>query len=312
MSLDDLRDEHGEGDIGLKKLGHVLLGYVAAMGGHVRLPGYLSKEERPDGTDTCRACARRVPGGTFTLRRREDGAAVTLPFLAVHALASHGGVRWEGVDKGGEAPVGELVDLLGYEVYTRGKILSRYLSHTVATPAHLTIAARPERGAEICADCGEPVNLGGFVLENIHTGATMELRFMAVHAMAWHKDRAFRGSLHKGEVDLAALRAIMDHSEVYAALGRTLQSWLRGAGGRLPVPARLTIEEHASPERETCPECKAETSTGVFALRDAITGSEVWLPYFAVHALAVHGDAYFKGSMHQGWVDMARLSRIVG
>jgi hypothetical protein len=312
MELEDDLAEQSEGNIGLKKLGHLLIGYLARMGGHATAPARLAITERSADPVACAACGRAVNGGEFTLARREDGLDAALPFLAVHALASHGVARYEGGALRGEAPVGELVEILNYEVYARGKMLSRYLSHTVAPPAHLLLEQRPERGYETCAECGEQVNMGSFVIENAHTHARMELRFIALHAMAWHKDRRYKGSLHEGGIDLLALRTIMDHSEAYAAIGRALEGYLRAMGGKLPVSAAMTIEEHPVRSREGCGACRAEVNAGTWKARSNANGAEIALPYFAVHSLAAHGDAYFKGSLHQGWIDMALLARVMG
>jgi hypothetical protein len=314
MDADDDLTERGEGSIGLKKLGHVLLGYLEAMGGHATLPGHLALEARPAPAAPCAVCGRSVPGGDLTLRRREDGFEVTMPFLAVHALASHGVASFtvKGASSHGEAPVGELVEILNYEVYARGKMLSRYLSHTTAPPSHLVLDQRPERGFETCADCGETVNMGAFVVENAHTQQALELRYLAAHAMACHKDRRYRGSLHQGEVNLHELRAIMDHSEAYRALGRALEGYLVGMGGQMTEPPSIELEEHPVRSFQTCQACNAEVNAGTFVARRRSATAEAILPYLAVHSLAAHGDAYFKGAVHQGWIDMALLGRIMG
>jgi hypothetical protein len=312
MDVDENLAERGEGNIGLKKLGHVLAGYLGAMGGHATPPGYLTIEARPSAPVACAACTRRVPGGDLVLRRPEDGFEVTLPFLAVHALASHGVASFTGDGARGEAPVGELVEILNYEVYARGKMLSRYLSHTTAPPSHFLLEQRPERGFETCTDCGETVNMGSFSLENAHTHQALELRYLAVHAMAAHKDRSFRGSLHQGEINLQDLRAIMDHSEAYVALGRVLEGYLIGLGGRLAEPASIELDEHPVRSFEACQACDAEINAGTFLARRKSPPVELLLPYLAVHSLAAHGDAYFKGALHQGWIDMALLARILG
>jgi hypothetical protein len=154
--------------------------------------------------------------------------------------------------------------------------------------------------------------MGSFVLENAHTRKALALHYLAVHAMASHKDRSYRGSLHQGDINLPELRAIMDHSEAYVALGRVLEGYLIGLGGKLPEPPSIELEEHPSRTFEACQTCDAQVNAGTFLARRKSPLVEVLLPYLAAHSLAAHGDAYFKGSVHQGWIDMALLARIMG
>ncbi len=326
------------GEIELKKLGHLLLAYLPAIGGRVKAPRYLHVDERAStGVETCRVCGATIDLGDFTIRNLDDAVEVTLPYLAVHALVTHGDRRFHGeIHREGEID-GDLVkDILNYEEYRIGRLLTALLAHTSLVPEHLVIAEHMMRGTLGCGECGDSVNRGYVTITNIHLERSMEIPYLALHALVEHKDAHFTSFHEEGEaapsewmgglVDMERLRAILGHSRAHQHLGIRIAGYLRAAGGTVEAPPHLAIVEHpgaivehpgaivehpgAASGRERCATCGAVIDGGHFEIRNVHTGHEMLLSYLAVHALVAHGDAYHRGARTRGWVDVPLLQRL--
>ncbi|MBI2266626.1 MAG: hypothetical protein HYU64_15925 [Armatimonadetes bacterium] len=99
------------------------------------------------------------------------------------------------------------------------------------------------------------------------------------------------------------------------ALGETLQGYLAYMRGEAGAPEHLSIEESGQRGVETCtcPDCTNRTvNMGFFSIKNTRSGLDMELPYMAVHALANHGQAIYKGTLHEGEVDVERLKQILG
>ena len=322
--MQERRDDRGRhaGEIELKKLGHLLLAYLPAIGGKVRAPRYIHVDERPStGIEACEVCGATVDLGDFTARNLDDGVEVTLPFIAVHALAIHGDRRYHGSLHGaGEIDADRVKEILNYEAYRIGRLLTALLAHTSLVPEHLAIAEHMMRGALACGECGDSVNRGYFTVTNVHLERSMEIPYLALHALVEHKDAHFTSFHEEGEAaarewmgglcDMERLRAILGHSPAHQALGARILGSLRALGGEGQAPAHLAIVERPAGVSERCHACGAAIDAGSFELRNVHTGHEMVLSYLAIHALAAHGDAYHRGARARGWVDVPILQRL--
>jgi hypothetical protein len=79
-------------------LGARIAGFVSArgFGGAEPCPQHLVVREHPAGEEVCAACGEVLDGGTFELRNIHTGHEMHLPYLALHALMSHGEAFYEG------------------------------------------------------------------------------------------------------------------------------------------------------------------------------------------------------------------------
>lgn len=94
-------------------------------------------------------------------------------------------------------------------------------------------------------------------------------------------------------------------------LGATLERYLSYAGGNVQVPAHLKIEEHGMRGIEGCTDCGKMANMGHFSITNTNNQTSMSLPYIAVHALSKHGNASYKGTLHQGEVDVDLLKTIL-
>ncbi len=313
------RDRHA-GEIELKKLGHLLLGYLPAMGGRIRPPRYLELEEHPmRGVETCTLCGVAVCMGEVSVRNLDHDLQLHVPFIGVHALVTHGDRAFRGALQGqgqgvGEIDVSRLKDVLNYEEYRLGRLITGLLAHTSLLPEHLTIDEKMTPGVLPCGECGDSVNMGLFRIANTHNDEALEVPYLALHALVEHKDVAYairEGGPAESSLDIEGLRRILGQSRAHADFGTRIAGYLRVLGGEGPLPRHLNIIEHADASQERCQSCGDEVSGGHFELRNKHTGHEMQLPYVAIHSLASHGDAYFRGSVHRGWVDVPIIHRLV-
>jgi len=315
--------DHGRyaGEIELKKLGHLLLGYLPSMGGRIRPPRYLEVEERlMRGAETCTLCGVTVSMGEVSVHNVEHELRIDLPLIAVHALVTHGDRGFHGTLHGdGELDVGRLKDVLNYEEHRLGRLLTGLLAHTSLLPEHLTIDEKMMRGVVPCGECGDHVNMGSFRITNTHNDEAMELPYLALHALVEHKDTCYmmpaegggEGSSSDVHLDIETLRRILGQSRAHADFGARLAGYLPVLGGDVPRPRHLDVVEHAQRGLETCGACGESVNMGHFELRNIHTGHEMQLPFVAIHSLATHGDAFFRGSLHRGWVDVPLIHRLV-
>lgn len=325
--------DHGRhaGEIELKKLGHLLLAYLPTMGGRVRPPRYLAVDERPlRGVDTCTLCGVTVSMGDFSVRNHSE-RRVDLPFLAVHALVTHGERTFHGALVGdGRIDVDRLKDALNYEEYRLGRLITGLLAHTSLLPGHLTIDEHMLRSVVPCGECGDPVNRGHFVITNNHNEARLEVPYLALHALVEHKDLDYGsrppgerdpgesdpgevGEAIEGRLDVERLRAVLGQSRAHVRFGQRIAATLRALHAdeaEAPAP-HLDLRERPAGAGERCLICDAVIDAGDFELRNVHTGHEMLLAYLAIHSLAAHGDAYFRGELRRGWVDVPLLARLV-
>ncbi len=314
------RDRHA-GEIELKKLGHLLLGYLPALGGRIRPPRYLEVEEHPmRGVETCTLCGVAVCMGEVSVHNLDHDLQLRVPFIGVHALVTHGDRIFRGAlqgQGGGEIDVSCLKDVLNYEEYRLGRLLTGLLAHTSLLPEHLTIDENMTPAVLPCGECGDSVNMGSFRVANTHNDEAMEVPYLALHALVEHKDVAYAGREGEpgeavdGSLDIEGLRRILGQSRAHADFGIRIAGYLRVLGGEGPLPRHLDIVEHAAASTECCQSCGDEINAGFFELRNKHTGHEMQLPYVAIHSLASHGDAYFRGSIHRAWVDVPIIHRLV-
>ncbi|MCB9701533.1 MAG: hypothetical protein H6711_06565 [Myxococcales bacterium] len=316
---------HHAGEIELKKLGHLLLSYLPGLGGRIKPPRYLEVEERPmRGVETCTLCGATVNMGELSVRNLDNELQIELPYIAVHALVTHGDRGFHGTLRGdGQIDVDLLKDVLNYEEYRIGRLMTALLAHTSLLPEHLTIEEHMMRGVVPCGECGDHVNMGYFVVTNTHNERSMQVPYLALHGLVEHKDANYAShelgdsvdagadEVIDGRLDMELLRSILGQSRAHAEFGQRLASYLEGLGGSEPTPRHLDVVEHVQRGLETCAVCGESINMGTFELRNRHTGHEMVLPYVAVHSLAAHGDAYFRGSLHRGWVDVPLLNRLV-
>jgi len=315
--------DHGRhaGEIELKKLGHLLLGYLPAMGGRIGRPRYLEVEERlMRGVESCTLCGLAVNMGEVSVLNLENELRIELPMIAVHALVTHGERGFHGTLHGeGGLDVGRLKRVLNYEEYRLGRLLTGLLAHTSLLPEHLTIDEQMMRGVVPCGECGDHVNMGFFRITNTHNDEAMELPYLALHALVEHRDTRYMmsaegdgaGARSEAHLDIEALRRILGQSRAHADLGARIAGYLPVLGGDVPRPRYLDIVEHAQRSLETCGTCGESVNMGHFELRNIHTGHEMQLPFVAIHSLATHGDAFFRGSSHRGWADVPLIHRLV-
>ncbi|MBK8266326.1 MAG: hypothetical protein IPK80_33990 [Nannocystis sp.] len=306
------------GEIELKKLGHLLHAYVPAIGGRIPAPRYLEVEAGPTlGSESCGRCGATGELGEVSVRNLDKGRAVQLPFIAVHALASHGERFYEGSTSGiGAIDVDALKDVLNYEEYRIGRLLTALLAHTALVPDHLAIAEEMAVGVVSCGECGDPVRLGSFTVRNCYSGASTSIPYLGLHALVEHKDARFSalavdGGVSEGGVAMRLVREILGRSPAYQALGARIAGFVsaRGFGGAEPCPQHLVVREHPAGE-EVCAACGEVLDGGTFELRNIHTGHEMHLPYLALHALMSHGEAFYEGGRGRGWVDVPVLQRL--
>ncbi|MBI3927913.1 MAG: hypothetical protein HY319_20395 [Armatimonadetes bacterium] len=78
------------------------------------------------------------------------------------------------------------------DVKQLGRELQSYLSvmtypeDPTTPPTYLLIQESALRGLVRCTECGESVNMGGFVVKSRNTGETLEMDYLGVHAMVEH------------------------------------------------------------------------------------------------------------------------------
>jgi hypothetical protein len=325
MMKEGAGQQHGRhaGEIELKKLGHLLLGYLPVMGGRIRAPRYLDVEERPmRGVETCTLCGVTVNMGEVCVRNLDRELATELPFIAVHALVTHGDRVFHGALHGeGQIDVDRLKDVLNYEEYRIGRLITALLAHTSLLPEHLSIKEEMMRGVVPCAECGDQVNMGFFEIANTHNGESMRIPYLALHALVEHKDTGYavQSDEHPDAIDVAdeehldmeRLRRILGQSRAHAEFGKRIAGYLAGLGGEEERPRHVDVVEHPQRGLEQCATCGEGVNMGYFELRNKHTGYEMQLPFISIHSLADHGDAYYRGSLHHGWVDVPLLNRLV-
>ncbi|MEZ4452729.1 MAG: hypothetical protein R3B09_24930 [Nannocystaceae bacterium] len=114
-------------------------------------------------------------------------------------------------------------------------------------------------------------------------------------------------------LDIERLRAVLGQSRAHATFGARLAATLRGLqGDAAEAPAHhLDVIERPLGRTEACTVCGEAIDAGAFELRNVHTGHEMQLPYVAMHSLAAHGDAYYRGEHQRGWVDVPLLGRLV-
>jgi hypothetical protein len=99
---------------------------------------------------------------------------------------------------------------------TDGADLARQMSEVIRAlpvgplPDQLYLIEYPQYGIEICAICGEDVNMGYVEIHNPMTGTSFQLPYIALHAME-HESFSYDGTYHQdGRIDLVALKEVLE------------------------------------------------------------------------------------------------------
>lgn len=296
--------------IDIEIIGHELIDMLLHAGGGHRVPAWLRVDESGAHRSTvdCPACGAKANSGTFELTHAYVRLGIELPYLAVHVLAAHGTLELAGtsLDPG---VLATLQRLLNREEQQLAQVLVG-LAAKAAPIRHVYVEHHEAKGFVACNACGDRINMGHITIVN-DGEAKLELPYPALHALLEHRDARYAAEGITGQVDLAAVWAVLAAPDL-AALGKRLAGMLEHLGGTEEPPPGLVIEEHPLRGIEQCTQCEAHPNMGSFSLMHQGFGASMTLPYVAVHALVEHQSAHYQGSLHDGWVDVPMLRRMLG
>lgn len=296
--------------IDLKIIGHELIDMLRHAGGGHHVPAWLRVDESGAQRSTvpCPVCGARANSGTFALRHAYRRSGVSLPYLAVHALAVHGSVELPGA---GIAPsdLALLRDVLNHPEQELAQLLVGVAALAAPIP-YVHVRHNEAKGFVACATCGDRINMGHLGI--LHGGEeTLSLPYPAVHALFEHRDARYAAESIAGQVRLEEVQAALSAPDL-DELGKRLAGMLEFLGGEEEPPPGLVIEEHPLRGLEQCSQCEEHPNMGTFSLVHQGLGASITLPYIAVHALVEHQSAHYQGSLHDGWVDVPTLRRMLG
>jgi hypothetical protein len=258
--------------------------------------------------DECPICGfDRVPGGSFTLRHQHKRLGIELPYLAAHVLAAHGHIGPQWMSK-----LDTLRELLNTSEQALGRRLVGLVSGAAPEPG-LGFTHELVKGHHCCKHCDDALNLGTVTLSRGED--EFALSYIGLHTLYEHGDPCWADRDGKtGEVDIEALRKVVDAGQYLIDLGKRLASILPFLGGTERPPAWLHVDEHPLRGIESCQRCDATVNMGSFNLTDIRgPGSRTMtLPYLAVHTLVEHASAHYIGSLHRGTVDVRLLMSMLG
>lgn len=94
---------------GERRLGEVL---GSCLAGTTPVPAGVTLEQHPlRGLEWCTQCGKSANLGDFTLEARNPAHKITLPYIAVHALADHGDPTYDGDAHRGHTPIEVLLPM---------------------------------------------------------------------------------------------------------------------------------------------------------------------------------------------------------
>jgi len=290
----------------LHALGHELLAMLRYSPEEHRPTTYLVMAENPERHyDTCPICGfDRVPGGDFKLTHEYKRLGVELPYLAPHMLAAHGVARRQ--DMG---VIEELMELLNYP---ERDLARRLVGIASGAAPEVGVGFEHERvkGSHECHHCGDRLNLGQVFFAR--GSEKVGVQYIGIHSLYEHQDKRWiDDDGKKCEVDIDALRKLLDAGAHLALLGKQLASILQFLGGTQKPPGGLIVEEHPLRGVESCQRCDGRPNMGSFTLHSRPLGQSMTLPYIAVHTLIEHANAEYLGSLHTGVVDVRQLHRML-
>lgn len=296
--------------IDIEIIGHELIDMLHHAGGGQRVPAWLHVDESGAHRSTvaCPACGAKANSGTFALKHAYVRLGIELPYLAVHVLAAHGALELRGASI---APheLATLRRLLNRDEQELGQVLVG-LAANAAPIRHVYAEHHEAKGFVACNACGDRINMGHLTIVN-DGQVKLDLPYPALHSLFEHRDARYAAESISGQVDLAMVRAVLASPDLLA-LGKHLAGMLEHLGGTEEPPPGLAIEEHPLRGIEQCTRCEAHPNMGSFSLLHQGLGTSMTLPYIAVHTLIEHQSAHYQGSLHDGWVDVPLLRRMLG
>lgn len=292
----------------LYELGHALLAMFTYDSEPTHPTTFLTLQEHPERHyDQCPACDfSRVPGGDFKLTHQHKRLGVKLPYVAAHLLAAHGYAP----DPNLLADIDTLRELLNLDERALGQRVVGIASMAAPEPS-VGVDHQQVKGSHCCKHCNDRLNMGTVTL--LHGKHKLALSYLGLHTLYEHGDSHWADTDgNSGEIDLDALRELLDSGSRLVELGKRLASMLPFLGGTTKPPAWLLIDEHPMRGIEQCQRCAATPNMGYFNLTDTRTNSAMTLPYIAVHSLIEHASAHYVGSLHRGRVKVVQLARMLG
>lgn len=298
--------------IDLKIIGHELIDMLQHAGGGHQVPAWLRVDESGAQRSTvdCPVCGAKANSGTFELLHAYIRLGIELPYLAVHVLAVHGVLELPGTSTSIDPrDLATLRRLLNREEQELAQTLVGLAAMAAPIP-YVYVEHHEAKGFVACNACGDRINMGHITIVN-EGQAKLDLPYPALHALLEHRDARYSAEGITGQVDPAAVRAVLAAPDL-VALGKRLAGMLEHLGGTEEPPPGLVIEEHPLRGIEQCTQCEAHPNMGSFSLMHQGLGASMTLPYVAVHALVEHQSAHYQGSLHDGWVDVPMLRRMLG
>jgi hypothetical protein len=296
--------------IDLKIIGHELVDMLRHAGGGHWAPAWLRVDESgaQRSTEACPCCGEQANTGTFELLHAYRRLGIVLPYMAAHVLAAHGNLEVPGaeIDPGA---VDTLQTLLNHPEQRLAQVLVG-LGAMAAPIRYVHAEHHLTKGFVACSTCGDRINMGHLGILNDGKDV-LSLPYPALHALLEHRDARYEAESVTGEVSLEEVWAALAAPDL-RALGKRLAGMLEFLGGDDPPPPGLFIEEHPLRGLESCTQCDARPNMGTFSLLRQALGVSMTLPYVAVHALVEHESAHYQGSLHDGWVDVPKLRRLLG
>ncbi|MBD3334421.1 MAG: hypothetical protein GF355_02800 [Candidatus Eisenbacteria bacterium] len=206
-----------------------------------------------------------------------------------------------------------------------------------APPPGVIIEDHEAWGLEICAACGEVVNMGFVRVIHLERGISTDVPYIGLHYLA-HGSLGYLGDVHDGRVDLDALKRILmpcDPAHLLPAPGSdpdedgllSEEEPLLGTDPEIPdsdgdslidgpqtaeellpligalpsgeVPDEPYMLEHQADGLENCEVCGVVFNMGLAEIVNPLEEFSVGIPFVGLHTLG-HGGFTFEGSYNEG------------